>query len=104
MRQGTPDGPSTPTLGIAANLPQFVLLVGVNGLVGALVGQERTLVPLLGERMFNLGTATAVLLFIVTFGFAKAAGNLAAGFFADRLGRRMSSSSAGWSALRCRSC
>jgi MFS family permease len=88
MRQRAPGGPSAPKLGIAANLPQFVLLVGVNGLVGALVGQERTLVPLLGERAFNLGKATAVLLFIVTFGFAKAAANLAAGFFADRMGRK----------------
>ncbi|MGH2735076.1 MAG: MFS transporter [Actinomycetota bacterium] len=75
-------------LGIRANLAQFALLVGVNGLVGALVGQERTLVPLLGERVFQVRSTTAVLLFIVTFGAAKAGANLAAGFFADRLGRK----------------
>lgn len=75
-------------LGIRANLGQFMLLVAVNGLVGAFVGQERTLVPLFGERIFALRSTTAVLLFIVTFGIAKAASNLAAGALADRLGRK----------------
>lgn len=75
-------------LGIRANLGQFALLVAVNGLVGALVGQERTLVPLLGERVFAVGSSTALMLFIVSFGLAKAAANLAAGFLADRIGRR----------------
>lgn len=75
-------------MGIRANLAQFVLLVGVNGLVGALVGQERSLVPLLGERVFAVGSSTALMLFIVTFGLAKAGANLAAGYLADRIGRR----------------
>jgi len=79
---------STIQLGIRANLAQFALLVGVNGLVGALVGQERTLVPLLGEREFAVGSSTALMLFIVSFGLAKAAANLAAGYLADRIGRR----------------
>jgi MFS family permease len=65
-----------------------MLLVGVNGLVGALVGQERTLVPLFGERIFALRSTTAALLFIVTFGIAKALSNLAAGALADRVGRK----------------
>lgn len=77
-----------PRLGIRANLGQFMLLVAVNGLVGALVGQERMLVPLFGERIFALRSTTAVLLFIVTFGVAKAASNLAAGALADRIGRK----------------
>jgi MFS family permease len=77
-----------PTLGIGANLAQFSLLVGVNGLVGALVGQERSLVPLLGDRVFDVGSSTALMLFIVSFGVAKAAANLAAGYLADRVGRR----------------
>ena len=80
--------PAPIALGIRANLPQFALLVGVNGLVGALVGQERSLVPLLGERVFAVGSSTALMLFIVSFGLAKAAANLAAGFLADRVGRR----------------
>jgi MFS family permease len=76
------------SLGLRANLPQFALLVAVNGLVGALVGQERALVPLLGERVFALGSSTALMLFIVSFGLAKAAANLAAGYLADRIGRK----------------
>ncbi|MDQ4026476.1 MAG: MFS transporter [Actinomycetota bacterium] len=80
--------PSSLALGIRANLAQFALLVGVNGLVGALVGQERALVPLLGERVFAVGSSTALMLFIVSFGMAKAAANLAAGYLADRIGRR----------------
>ena len=81
-------GGERPRLGIRANLGQFMLLVGVNGLVGGLVGQERTLVPLFGERIFALRSATAVLLFIVIFGLAKAVSNLAAGALADRVGRK----------------
>jgi MFS family permease len=85
----TPSSPrSGIRLGVRANLPQFALLVGVNGLVGALVGQERTLVPLLGERVFLVGSTTALMLFIVTFGAAKAGANLAAGYLSDRVGRR----------------
>ncbi|MPZ71045.1 MAG: MFS transporter, partial [Actinobacteria bacterium] len=80
--------PSPIALGIRANLAQFALLVGVNGLVGALVGQERSLVPLLGERVFAVGSSTALMLFIVSFGLAKAMANLAAGYLADRIGRR----------------
>jgi MFS family permease len=88
--EATQVGPSSSQLrlGVRANLAQFALLVAVNGLVGALVGQERTLVPLLGERVFALRSATAALLFIVTFGIAKAASNLAAGALSDRVGRK----------------
>jgi MFS family permease len=83
-----PSAHSPVRLGIRTNLAQFVLLIGVNGLVGALVGQERTLVPLLGERVFAVGSSTALMLFIVSFGVAKAAANLVAGYLADRIGRR----------------
>lgn len=76
------------SLGIRANLAQFALLVGVNGLVGALIGQERSLVPLLGEHVFAVGSSTGLMLFIVSFGLAKAGANLAAGYLADRIGRR----------------
>jgi hypothetical protein len=50
-----------PRLGLRANLPQFVLLVAVNALVGAMVGQERTVVPLLAEQVFAVGAFTAAL-------------------------------------------
>jgi MFS family permease len=75
-------------LGLRENLPQFTLLVAVNALVGAMVGQERTVVPLLAERVFALGAFTASLTFIVVFGFAKALTNLAAGSLSDRYGRK----------------
>lgn len=75
-------------LGLRPNLAQFGLLVAVNGLVGALVGQERTLVPLFGAQIFGLTSAAAAVAFVATFGVAKAAANLVAGALADRVGRR----------------
>lgn len=75
-------------LGLQANLPQFALLVGVNALVGGLVGQERTVLPLLAEQGFALPGTTAMLTFIVAFGLTKAVVNHAAGTLADRFGRK----------------
>jgi MFS family permease len=72
--------------GIRANLPQFTLLIGINALVGALVGQERSLIPLLAERQFGLASGLATSLFLVTFGLAKAPSNLIAGLLAERFG------------------
>ena len=40
-------------LGLHVNLAQFSLLVGVNALVGGMIGQERTVLPLLAERGFE---------------------------------------------------
>ncbi|HJR46297.1 MAG TPA: MFS transporter [Actinomycetota bacterium] len=74
--------------GIGANLPQFALLMGINGLVGALVGQERSLIPLLAEREFGLASGLATSLFLVTFGLAKAPSNLVAGLLSERFGPR----------------
>jgi len=75
-------------LGLGANVGQFALLVGVNALVGAMVGQERSILPLLAEREFGLTSASAALTFLVAFGLAKAFANLAAGALADRHGRK----------------
>jgi MFS family permease len=75
-------------LGLGANAGQFALLVGVNGLVGAMVGQERSILPLLAEEAFGLTAASATLAFLVAFGLTKALANLAAGALADRFGRR----------------
>jgi MFS family permease len=80
--------PPVPVLGLAPNLSQFALLVGVNGLVGALVGQERSLVPLLGSQVFGISSATSGLAFVGAFGLAKAFANLAAGASSDRFGRK----------------
>src|SRR5438445_8130393 len=59
----SPRGPVR--LGLRANLGQFLLLVGVNALVGGTLGQERTVLPLLGDRVFHITGLTAGLTFIV---------------------------------------
>jgi MFS family permease len=75
-------------LGLRANLAQFSLLVGVNALVGGMIGQERTVLPLLATRAFGLRAVTAALTFIVAFGLTKAVANFAAGTLSDRFGRK----------------
>ena len=75
-------------LGLRENLAQFSLLVAVNAFVGAMVGLERSTLPLIGEQEFGLGSSAAVLSFIVAFGLAKALTNLGAGALAQRAGRR----------------
>jgi MFS family permease len=75
-------------LGLRENLAQFSLLVAINAFVGAMVGLERSTLPLIGEDDFGLTSSAAVLSFIVAFGLAKSLTNLAAGAGAQRLGRR----------------
>ena len=75
-------------LGLRENLAQFSLLVAINAFVGAMVGLERSTLPLIGETDFGLGSSAAVLSFIVAFGLAKSLTNLAAGVGAERFGRR----------------
>ncbi|MGD9734113.1 MAG: MFS transporter [Solirubrobacterales bacterium] len=75
-------------LGLRENLPQFSLLVAINAFVGAMVGLERSTLPLIGREDFRLGSNAAVLAFIVAFGLVKAITNLGAGALAQRLGRR----------------
>jgi MFS family permease len=75
-------------LGLRENLGQFSLLVGVNALVGGMIGQERTVVPLLAERTFGLAAFTATATFVVAFGATKALTNLATGALTDRVGRK----------------
>jgi MFS family permease len=79
---------STLRLGIRANLAQFTLLVVVNALVGGMLGQERTVLPLLGKEEFGLTGVTVTLTFIVTFGLVKAGSNFVAGTLSDRYGRK----------------
>jgi len=75
-------------LGLRENLGQFALLVLINAFVGAMVGLERTVVPLLGEREFGLASKTAIMSFIVSFGVTKACLNLVAARLAERVGRK----------------
>ena len=76
------------TFGLRANWQQFWLLVLINGFVGAMVGMERTVVPLIAEADFGLVSKTVILSFIISFGVVKALANLFAGRFSDRLGRK----------------
>jgi predicted MFS family arabinose efflux permease len=74
--------PSGPRLGLRANLAQFCLLVGINALVGGMVGQERSLLSLLATETFGLAAVSAALIYIVAFGLTKAATNSLAGTWA----------------------
>jgi MFS family permease len=75
-------------LGLRENFPQFSLLVLLNAFVGAMVGLERTILPLLGEQEFGLSSKTAITSFIVSFGVTKAIINLVAARLSDRVGRK----------------
>jgi MFS family permease len=75
-------------LGLRENAAQFSLLVAINAFVGAMVGLERSTLPLVGRDAFGLGSSVAVLSFIAAFGLAKALTNLGAGTLAERVGRR----------------
>src|SRR5579864_6893985 len=75
-------------LGLRANLAQFSLLVGVNALVGGMIGQERTVLPLIGTHVFHLHAYSTALTYIVAFGVVKAATNFVAGTLSDRTGRK----------------
>jgi MFS family permease len=77
-----------PRLGLRENIAQFSLLVGVNALVGGMIGQERTVLPLLAKEEFGLTAFTAALTFIAAFGAVKAATNFFAGTLSDRVGRK----------------
>ena len=75
-------------LGVRANASQFALLVGLNALVGGMVGLERSVLPLVGKQDFGLRSTSTILAFVVAFGAAKAVTNLAAGELAERSGRK----------------
>jgi MFS family permease len=86
-------GPRSPAaghldMGLRANAAQFALLVGVNALVGGMLGQERTVLPLLATDEFGLTAYSAALTYITAFGLSKAATNYFAGSWSDRYGRR----------------
>jgi MFS family permease len=72
----------TTQLGLRENLGQFSLLVG------GMIGQERTVLPLLATDEFGLTAFTATLTFIAAFGIVKAITNFFAGTLSDRLGRK----------------
>ncbi|MDQ4001114.1 MAG: MFS transporter, partial [Actinomycetota bacterium] len=75
-------------LGLGANWQQFALLVVVNGFVGAMVGLERSVLPVLAWDDFGLASKAAILSFLITFGIFKPAANYFAGRLSDRFGRK----------------
>ena len=75
-------------LGLSANWRQFSLLVIVNGFVGAMVGLERAVLPIVAVNDFGIASTAAALSFIATFGLTKAISNLAAGWLMELRGRR----------------
>ncbi|HZD34550.1 MAG TPA: MFS transporter, partial [Nitrososphaeraceae archaeon] len=75
-------------LGLRANINQFLLLVLVNAFVGAMIGLEQTVVPLLGKEVFGLESNVLILSFIAGFGVVKAILNLFAGNLSDRWNRK----------------
>ena len=77
-----------PVLGLRANASQFTLLVAVNALVGGMVGQEQTVLPLLAEQEFGLTGYTFLFTYVVAFGLSKGVANYLAGACSDRFGRK----------------
>jgi MFS family permease len=75
-------------LGLRANAGQFTLLIIVNAFVGAMVGLERSLLPVIAEADFQLAARTAILSFIVVFGVVKALTNYFAGRLSEMVGRK----------------
>lgn len=60
----------------------------INAFVGGVVGVERSTLAPLAQQDFRIASQTAILSFLISFGLVKAASNLAAGWLADRIGRR----------------
>jgi MFS family permease len=57
-------------------------------MVGGMVGQEQTVLPLLAQQEFHLTGYTFLLTYVFAFGITKAATNYVAGTWSDRFGRK----------------
>ena len=75
-------------LGLRPNIQQFLILVLVNAFVGAMIGLEQTVVPLIGKNEFDIDSNAIIVSFIASFGAVKAVLNLFAGNLSDRWGRK----------------
>jgi len=62
--------------------------VAVNALVGGMVDQQQTVLPLLAESEFGLSDYTFIFTYVAAFGTTKAVANYFAGTFSDRYGRK----------------
>lgn len=75
-------------LGLKNNWQQFSLLVLINAFVGGMIGLERSILPQIAEVDFALAAKTAILSFIIVFGFTKAITNYFTGILANKIGRK----------------
>ncbi|HXV87997.1 MAG TPA: MFS transporter [Nitrososphaeraceae archaeon] len=75
-------------LGLRPNIQQFLILVLVNAFVGAMIGLEQTVVPLVGKVEFGIESSAIIVSFIASFGAVKAVINLLAGNLSDKWGRK----------------
>jgi MFS family permease len=75
-------------LGLRSNIQQFLILVLVNAFVGAMIGLEQTVVPLIGKNEFGIESSAIIVSFIASFGAVKAVLNLLAGNVSDKWGRK----------------
>ena len=82
------DDTETIRLGLRPNINQFLILILVNAFVGAMIGLEQTVVPLIGKDLFHIESNTLIVSFIASFGMVKAILNLFAGNLSDRWGRK----------------
>jgi MFS family permease len=76
------------SLGLRQNINQFSTLVLVNAFVGAMIGLEQTVVPLIGKSEFGIESNALIVSFIASFGAVKAVLNLFAGSMSDKWGRK----------------
>ena len=82
------DNAPTIRLGLRPNINQFLILILVNAFVGAMIGMEQTVVPLIGKNEFRIESNALIVSFIASFGAVKAILNLFAGGMSDRWGRK----------------
>ncbi len=75
-------------LGLQKNWQQFSWLVLMNAFVGGMIGLERSIFPTFAEQSFGITSHSAILSFIIAFGFSKAIANLFTGQLANRFGRK----------------
>ncbi len=80
--------PKTLQLGIIPNIKQFSLLVLINAFVGAMVGMERSILPLIAEKDFGITSHSVIFSFLISFGIVKGISNLFAGRYSDVVGRK----------------
>ena len=75
-------------LGLKPNINQFLLLIIVNAFVGAMIGLEQTVIPILGKEEFDLESNALILSFVAGFRLVKAILNLFARNISDKFGSK----------------